>query len=205
MEELELKQALESIRKNKERKFDESIDLIVNLKKIDIRKDSVNTFATLPHKIKDKKICGFIDSKSELIDTIPKGSFDKYKDKKKLKKLVDQYDFFIASAPNMPAVATTFGKVLGPAGKMPSPKIGIISDSNQIKETVDKINKIVKLRAKEPAVKVVVGKVSMKDEEIVENIKTVYSTILHELPTGKDNIKSVMIKTTMGKPARVKL
>ena len=48
-----------------------------------------------------------------------------------MKKLVKKYDFFLASGPNMPAVATTFGKVLGPVGKMPSPQLGILPSEDE--------------------------------------------------------------------------
>ena len=51
--------------------------------------------------------------------TITKPEFDKYKEKKELRNLVREHDFFIANAKLMPSVATAFGKALGPAGKMP--------------------------------------------------------------------------------------
>jgi len=207
MEIIKLEKAVELIKEDKERKFDQSVDLIVNLRKFDLKKTQINNFVTLPNKIKDKRVCGFIESKSSIINTIPKSQFPVYKDKKKVKKLVKEYDFFIASAPNMPLVATTFGRVLGPASKMPSPKLGILIDDSEknVKELVEKINKIVRIQTKEPSIKVSIGKVSMKDNEIAENAIHVYNSILHELPNNKDNIKSVMIKTTMGKPLRVEI
>ena len=206
-ETLKLDKALEELRKSKERKFDQTIELIVNLKKFDIKKNSINTFIIMPNKIKDKKICGFIEIKSELIDTIPKGAFPKYKDKKELKKLVKKYDFFISSGPNMPAVATIFGRVLGPAGKMPSPKLGIImneSDS-EVKKLITRINNIVKIHTKEPSVKISIGKVSMSDDKIIENVKIAYESIVSELPNKKDNIKTVLLKLTMSKPIKIEI
>jgi len=205
---MELKKALEEIRKNsKERKFDQSVDLIVNLKKFDVKKTQINIFVTLPHRIKEKKICGFIENKSDLIETIPKANFISYKSKKDIKKLVKQFDFFIASAPLMPSVATTFGRVLGPAGKMPSPKLGIIMNENEkdIKDVLNKINNVIRIQTKEPSIKIVIGKEKMKDEDIVENIKVAYSAIVNELPNKKENIKSTMIKLTMGKPIKVEI
>ena len=205
---MELKKALEEIRKNsKERKFDQSVDLIVNLRKFDVKKTQINIFVTLPHKIKEKKVCGFIEAKSNLIDTIPKASFIGYKNKKDIKKLVNQYDFFIASGALMPAVATTFGRILGPAGKMPSPKLGIImhETENDIKAIINKINSVVRVQTKEPSIKIVVGKEKMKDEDIIENVKSAYNSIINELPNKKENLKSVMIKLTMGKPVKVEI
>ncbi|OIO41753.1 hypothetical protein COU56_03015 [Candidatus Pacearchaeota archaeon CG10_big_fil_rev_8_21_14_0_10_31_9] len=207
MEMLKLEQAVELLRKDKERKFNQSIDLIVNLRKFDLKKTQINTFVSIPHKIKDKKVCGFIESKSSIINTIQKSQFPIYKDKKKVKKLVKEYDFFIASAPNMPLVATTFGRVLGPAGKMPSPKLGILVDDSEknVKELVERINKTIRVQTKEPSIKVSIGKLSMKDSELIENATQVYNSILNELPNNKDNIKSVMIKSTMSKSLRVEM
>lgn len=205
---IKLEKALESIRTEEDkRKFEQSIDLIINLRKYDVKKAPINLFVTLPHKIKDKKVCGFIELKTNLIDTIPKAGFGKYKDKKELKNLVKNYDFFISSAPNMPSVATTFGRVLGPVGKMPSPKLGIIANENDtdVKKLVEKINYVVRVQTKDSSIKVLIGKEKMKDSEIAENIRAVYNNVLNELPNKNDNIKSVMIKLTMGKPIRVEM
>ncbi|MFA6023237.1 MAG: hypothetical protein WC781_04065 [Candidatus Pacearchaeota archaeon] len=202
-----LDKAIEEIKKGESKKFEQSVDLIINLKKIDTKKTSINLFVPLPHKIKEKKVCGFIETKSSLIDTIPRAGFIRYKDKKEVKKLVKQYDFFISSGSNMPLVATTFGRVLGPAGKMPSPKLGIVLNENdkEVGDLVNKINSVLRVQVKEPSVKVIIGKEKMKNEDIAENVKAVYTALMNELPNKKDNIKSVMIKLTMGKPIRVEI
>ncbi len=204
---MELKQAIQELKKQEKRKFEQTIDLIVNLKGIDMKRDNVSAVAIMPNKIKDKKICAFMTKKSDAVKTITKPEFQKYNDKKELKKLVKEFDFFIAHASLMPAVATTFGKVLGPAGKMPSPQLGIVTqeDDNTIKTLIDKISKSVKIRAREPSIKIAVGKESMKDEEITENINAVYNGIVDALPTKKENVKNVMIKLTMGKPIKAEM
>ena len=115
----QLKKALDELRKNNKRNFNQTIDLIINLKKYDIRKNPLNLFVTVPHKIKEKKICAFLEIKNKNIEVITKEEFKKYSDKKELKKLVKKFDFFIAEASLMPKVATTFGRYLGPVGKMP--------------------------------------------------------------------------------------
>ena len=202
---MELEKVLTELKKDKEKKFDQTVELIVNLKKFDLKRNSINTFISVPNKIKDKKACGFIEMESKLIDTIPKAAFPRYKDKKELKKLVRKYDFFLASGANMPAVASTFGKVLGPVGKMPSPKLGIILNENdeEIKQVLNKINNSIKIHTKEPSIKISIGKISMPEKEIVQNIKSAYESILKELPNHKENIRSVMVKLTMSKPIRV--
>jgi len=206
MEKHDVIKALEEIKKGKERKFEQSIDLIINLKKFDIKKNIVNEIVSLPHKTKEKKICGFLNEKSMIIDTITKNEFPLY-DKKKIKKLIKNYDAFIASAPLMQAIATIFGRVLGPSGKMPSPKLGILmrEDEKTIKDTIEKINSSIIVKTKEPTIKVFIGKEKMKNEEVAENILAVYNAVFNALPYKKENIRSVMLKLTMGKPVKINL
>lgn len=204
---MNVKEALEEIRKQEKRKFEQSIDIIVNLRGVDVKKDNIAAVVNLPHKVKDKKVCAFLSKKNSAVDTITEPEFVKYKDKKPLKNLVKDYDFFIASAPLMPKVATTFGKVLGPAGKMPSPQLGVLMQENDeaIKVLLEKIAKSVKIRAKEPSIKLIIGKESMEDEKIAQNIDAVYNGIVNALPNKKENLKNVMIKKTMGKPLKVEI
>ena len=201
----QLKQALVELRKGKERKFDQSVDLIINLQKIEVRKQNINLFVRVPYKIKDKRIAGFLESKNKNIDTITPDEFKKYSDKNKLKKLIKQYDFFISQGSLMPKVASTFGRVLGPANKMPSPQMGIIlnADDKTINELKEKINVSIKVKVKEASVKLCIGKQSMKDEEITENALSIYNSLIKELPRDKENIKNVELKFTMTKPVKM--
>jgi large subunit ribosomal protein L1 len=207
MEKKDIINALNEMRKGEERKFDQSIDFIVNLQKFNIKKDAVNTVIDLPNVVKEKKICAFFEVKNNLVDTILKTDFQKYKDKKSLKKLAEKYDFFIAQASIMPAVATTFGRVLGQMGKMPSPQMGILInvEEKQLNELIKRINRALKVRTKEPSIKLVIGKLSMDNEKISENALSVYNSLLKSLPRQKDNVKNILIKTTMGKPHKIKI
>ena len=200
-------EALAELRKEKERKFDQTLDLIINLQKFDPRKNSINLVVPLPFKIKDKKICAFLETDNKNITTITKAKFKKYSDKTELKKLVKKFDFFIAEAKLMPIVATTFGRALGPAGKMPSPQLGILMQVSDkaVEDLKDKINSSMKIRTKEASIKLPIGKQSMKDEELIENIMAIYNTIIKELPRDKENIKNIEIKFTMTKPQKIKL
>lgn len=204
---MEIEKALEELRKDKERKFDQTIDLIVNLKGIDLRKANISLVATIPHKIKEKRVCGFLTEKNKLVNTITKNEFSKYKDAASLRHLIKDYDFFIAHASLMPAVATTFGKALGPSGKMPSPQLGILikEDDESINELLDKIGKSAKIRLKESSLKIPVGKLSMKDDDVLDNVKSIYSAIENALPTKRENVKNVLLKLTMSKPLEVAL
>ncbi len=196
--------ALQELRKQEKRKFTQTAELIINLRNFDVKKQSVNLFVELPYKLKEKKICAFLAKKSSLVDTITKQEFENYKGKE-LKKLTKKYDFFISAASLMPAVATSFGKVLGPTGKMPSPQLGILmtEDDKSTKEILEKVNKITKIKSKEPSLKVSIGKESMKDEEIAENAAVIYNKVLEVLPRKKENLRSILIKFTMSKPVKV--
>jgi len=187
------------------RKFDQTVDLIVNLKEFEVKKNSFSVFVSVPHKIKEKKIAGFFEKDSKLIDVVKKDDFGRYKEKRDIKKLIKSYDFFVANAKLMPAVATSFGRILGPVGKMPSPQMGILpsEDDKMVEGLLNKINSSVRVRVKEASLKVGVAKESLKDEEIVENAVVVYKKILESLPKGIDNVKDIKIKLTMGKPTNV--
>ena len=204
--------ALQDVRKadkesGNERKFEQSVDLIINLRDFDVKKTSINLFVTLPHQMKDKKVAAFLEKKSNFVDTVTKEEFDDFKDKKKMKSLVKEYDFFMASAKLMPLVATTFGRILGPTGKMPSPQLGVLfkEDEAAIKELKAKINSVIKVRAKEPSIKVSIGKEKEKDEILAENALAIYNEVYKNLPKQKENLKNVLIKFTMSKPAKVVL
>ena len=203
----EIKGALLELRKSEERKFDQTVDLIINLQKFDPKKNQINLFASVPHKIKEKKICAFLEIKNKSVETITPNDFKNYSEKKALKKLVKRFDFFIGQASVMPKVASIFGKVLGPAGKMPSPQLGILMDINDkmIEDVKKKINNSIKIRLKEASIKLAVGKQSMNDEEITENILAVYNAVIKSLPKEKENIRNIELKFTMTKPQKIKI
>jgi large subunit ribosomal protein L1 len=197
---MEIKKALEDLRKEPKRKFDQTVDLIVNLQNFDVRKEALNTFVTVKHA-SEKKVAAFLTKRSKVIDTITELDFAKYKEMKDIKKLAKKYDFFIAVAPMMSKVATKFGRVFGPMGKMPSPQAGIITkeDDETVKAMTKKVQAVLRIKNKEMSIKLPVGKESMSDEEIVANIETVLKQLTKKLPRQNDNIKNVMVKFTMTK------
>lgn len=215
---MDKEQAAKTLRKAKEssqkRNFTQSIDLIINLKDIDLKKpdQSVNSFVTLHHsKGKKSKICALVgpellpNAKESCDSAVSVDDFQKYQDKKKARKLATEYDFFIAQATIMPQVATAFGKVFGPKGKMPNPKAGCVVPPNaNLKPLCEKLQKTVRLQTKnDPIIQTIIGNENMKDDEVVDNIMVVYDSLVHQLPNGNNNIKSIFIKLTMGKPSQI--
>jgi large subunit ribosomal protein L1 len=200
--------AVQELRKNSvQRKFTETVDLIVNLKGFDTRRESFTTFIQLPNKVKENRIAAFFEKDSKLVKTIKKDDFSRYKEKKDMKKLLKKFDFFIASAKVMPLVATNFGRVLGPAGKMPSPQLGILPNEDEvmISDLLKRIDQNVRIKVKEPSIKIGIAKSSISDEKIAENATAALQKIINSLPRKNDNIRNVKIKFTMSKPLVVDL
>jgi len=201
---MEIKEALAELRNEKKRKFVQTVDLVMNLKNFDVRREALNTFVFVPHG-SEKKLAAFFTKRSKIIDTITEEDFTKYKDLKDIKKLAKKYDAFIAVAPMMGKVATKFGRVFGPMGRMPSPQAGIVAQESDdmVKDMIKKMGKAIRVRNKEMAIKLPVGKESMSDDELEENIKAVIEGLKKVLPKGNDNVKEVLIKFTMTKPLKI--
>ncbi|MEK6856801.1 MAG: 50S ribosomal protein L1, partial [Nanoarchaeota archaeon] len=114
--------ALKKLRENsKKRKFEQTVDLIVNLKDVD-KKNSFDVYLAMPHNInKSTKICAIVDSEYEkqantLTDkVITKDMLGKLQ-AKDITNLAKGYDIFIAQASLMGQTATMLGKILGPLG-----------------------------------------------------------------------------------------
>ena len=216
---MDKKYILESLKKlreiSKKRNFNQSVDLIVNLKQLDKKKPEhkIDLFLQLP-KVRPKKpkICALVDkelaTKAKIFDkTVLKEEFSKYtKNKKLTKKLATEFDYFIAQANLMGDIATSFGKVFGPKGKMPNPKAGSIVPPviPNLEPIQLKIFSTVRFVTKDQLmVRASVGSEDMSDEDLVENIFHSYNTILHALPKEKDNLKSVLIKLTMSPSVQI--
>ncbi|MAE43130.1 50S ribosomal protein L1 [Candidatus Woesearchaeota archaeon] len=206
---------LKTVKENSpKRNFKQSIDLIINLKDIDLKKaeQQVNMFITLHNDVGKKiSVCAFVgtelekNAKEVCEEVILADQFAKFKDKKELKKLANKHNYFISQANIMPKVATAFGRFLGPRGKMPNPKLGSVLPPNaNVKPLYEKLKKTVNLTTKnEPAIKCIVGKEDNTDEQLIDNILTVYNSLIQKLPNEKHNIKSIMLKLTMGPSFKV--
>jgi len=212
MDKVKVQKALEALKNQPKRNFSQSYDLVINLKNLVIKQNPIDFFVNLHYpKGKKIKVAAFVDKlladeASKFCDlTIVEAEFGKYDDKKSLKKLADEYDYFIAQANLMPKVAAAFGKVLGTKGKMPNPKLGCVVPANaNLKLLVEKLNSTIRLAAKKGTnLQAMVGKDDQPDEQIIDNVLTVYQAVLKQLPNEGQNIKDVMLKLTMSKPERL--
>ncbi|MBL7052024.1 MAG: 50S ribosomal protein L1 [Nanoarchaeota archaeon] len=209
-------EAIKELRKNsKERNFSQTFDLQIKLHNMDLKKpeNKIETFVTMPNKRGKKvKVCALVganlfkDAQGNVDLAIVKEDFKTItQNKKEVKNIVREHDFFIAQADIMATIATSFGRYLGPKSKMPNPKAGcIISPKGNIKEIVERLQKTVRLTVKsELSVKCPVGKDDMDDDQIVDNVMAAYQGLVNALPQHENNIKFTAIKFTMSKAVKI--
>ena len=204
-----VEKVLEDSKKLK-RNFKQNIDVVFNLKNIDLNipKNRIDEEIVLPHgRGKDAKIVIFASGElalksKEHVDLLikPEQIEDLSGDKKKFKKIADEHDFFIAEAPLMPTIGKSLGTVLGPRGKMPKP----VPPSADVSGMANNLRKTVKVRSKSnKTFHTSAGTDDMSKEHISENIDVILKRVTGSLERGSMNIGSVYIKTTMGPSERV--
>lgn len=216
MKKEDVKKAIEQLNADSsKRKFSQTYDLIFAFKNLDLKKieNQLDFYITLHFpRGKEVRTCALVGpelaetAKANCTTTINVDDFEKYaKDKKLVKTLADNHEYFIAQATIMPKVATSFGKVLGPRAKMPNPKAGCVVPPNaNLSVVYEKLQHTVKVSGKKaPIMQVMVGTEASSEEDLLENIRYIYNNIVHHLPQGENNVKSAYVKYTMGKPIRM--
>ncbi|MHA1873782.1 MAG: 50S ribosomal protein L1 [Candidatus Heimdallarchaeaceae archaeon] len=205
-------EAVKKARDTKKRNFKQTFDLAINLKNIDLKKPE-NRFKTevkLPHGLgKETKIGIIVDSllpqtnNIENIIVIKKDQLEILgKNKREAKKIVNQCKYFLAEAPLMPLVGKFLGPVLAPRNLMPLP----IPPNANLGAMINEKRNVLKIQLKDsPTIHIPVGTEDMDDQKIAENIDAVIKNIISVLPKGKQQIKDVCLKLTMGKTVRFKL
>jgi large subunit ribosomal protein L1 len=202
----------EAREKSEKRKFNQSIELILKLQDIDMKSPEakIQEVVELPHALeRPNRIC--VIAQGELAMKAKKANADhvvgrpELEDlagkKQEMRKIANQYDFFIAEAPLMPLIGKTLGSVLGPRGKMPV----AVPPSADIASLIAKHRKTVTIRMRnQPTLQSRIGMENMKDEEITDNIMAVLRVLEGKLKRGFKNIKFAYIKTAMGAPVKIK-
>ena len=198
-----IKQAKEN---DKDRKFKQSVEMIMVFKDVDVKKGfAINETVQLPKKTtKPSSVCIMAsgdmgtkakNAKADLV--MDENELTKLSaDKKKSKKLINKYDFFLADTKLMPAVGKKLGQLLGPRGKMPTP----VPFNAPIESFLERFRTSVKIKAKGSlSMSCRIGEESMDDADLAANANAVATAIEKVLPNGSRNVKKIMFKTTMGK------
>ncbi|MCD6383441.1 MAG: 50S ribosomal protein L1 [Thermoplasmata archaeon] len=205
-----LKGIKEALEKAKKRNFQESVELAINLKDVDLSnpKNRINEEIILPKgRGKPIKVAVFAGEElaykaKDVADlVIPGDEISKLgEDKKSAKRLASEYDFFLAETTFMPLIGKHLGIVLGPRGKMPRP----IPPSADPKPIIENLRKMVRARSKDRVTfHVPVGIRDMSPEDLADNVEAVLNRIISKLERGEMNIRSAYVKTTMGPAVRI--
>ena len=200
---------LRTVKKNCTTKFDESIDVNfqLNLKQ---KKSEVNirTFLNLPVG-KNKKIKVAVICEEEKLEEAKKSEADIIgSDDLILSISAGKINFEkLISTPKMMVKLGKLGKILGPKGLMPNPKLGTVTNEiiKAVKDT--KSGQVEVKNDKDGNVGLSIGKKSFSDENLIKNFNAVVDTIIKEKPAGvKGNlVKSAFITSTMGVSYKLKL
>ena len=197
-----VEEAIKLIKKGAKAKFDENIDIAINLG-IDIRHSDQNVrgVVTLPNGTgKNLKVAVFAkgemvkeaqDAGAELVgaedlaEKIEKGEMD--------------FDRCIAT-PDMMAVVGKLGKVLGPRGLMPNPKLGTVTPNVAEAVKAAKGGQVEFRAEKAGIVHSGIGKASFGEAALVENFRAFFDAIVKAKPSGVKGtyIRKVSVSSTMG-------
>ena len=200
---IETKEAIELVKKNSTSKFDESIDvsLRINLKQTKGGDFSLRTTVNLPNGSgKKNKIAVLCEA--DKVDEAKKAGADVFGSDDLLEKIAaGKFNFTkLICTPAMMGKIGKHGKVLGPKGLMPNPKLGTVS--NEIAKAVNDIKKgLVEIRNdKDGNLSSTIGRKSFSTEKLLENYKYFIDSVKKEKPdTIKGEfIKNSFITSTMG-------
>jgi large subunit ribosomal protein L1 len=200
---------LKIIKKNCTTKFDESIDVNfqLNLKQ---KKSEVNIRTVLNLPVgKNKKIKVAVICEEEKLEEAKKSGADVFGTDDLINNISAGNINFekLISTPKMMVKLGKLGKILGPKGLMPNPKLGTVT--NEIIKAVKDIKsgQVEIKNDKDGNVGLSIGKKSFSDENLIKNFNAVVDTIIKEKPAGvKGNlVKSVFITSTMGVSYKLKL
>ena len=193
---------------SKQRKFKQSIEMIIVFKDIDVKKGfALNEIVQLPKTSSPATVCimatgdmGQKAKEAKADAVLGSEELDKFSaNKRASRKFINKYDFFLADTQIMPAVGKVLGQLLGPRGKMPTP----VPFNASIESFLQRFRSSIKVRSRASlAMSCKIGDESMENTDLSINAYAVLSAVEKKLPNGEKNLKRIIIKTTMGKPIK---
>ena len=204
-----LDQAIEIVKKASSVKFDESVDLAINLN-VDPRhaEQNIRVSTSLP-KGTGKKVVLLVLAQGEKVQEALDAGADYCGNKEYLDKIKSGWvdvDKIIAT-PDMMAELGKLGKILGPKGLMPNPKSGTVTN-NVTKAVSDQKSGMVELRVEKTGIiHTVCGKVSFDSKDLFENVRQIYNTLLKSRPPSVKGqfLEKISISSTMGPGVKINI
>ena len=198
-------EAIKVLKSLKTRKFDESVDLVLNLN-IDAKKTDMNVRGSfvLPNGTgKTKRVLVVTKTKAqEATDADYCGAEDMLE--KIEKENWFDFDTIVATPEMMPALGK-LGKILGPKGLMPNPKLGTVTTN--VKEAISNIKKgMVEYKNDSYGnVHMSIGKLSFDENKLEENLRAIVAEIVKNKPSSVKGtfVKSISISSTMSPGLRI--
>ncbi|MEK7238770.1 MAG: 50S ribosomal protein L1 [Nitrospirota bacterium] len=197
-----LEEAIEMVKRSAYTKFDETVDLAVNLG-VDPKKSDqmVRGTVVLPHGIGKKvRVLAFV--KGEKAKEAADAGADYVGAEDFIEKINGgwlEFDKAVAT-PDLMGMVSKLGKILGPRGLMPNPKTGTVTFDigKAVKEI--KAGKVDYKTEKAGIVHVSIGKVSFDSQKLYENAKTVLDAIVKAKPASSKGkyLKKLSVSSTMG-------
>ncbi len=199
MTEYTVTDAIKKVKAESKTKFDASVELHINLD-LDPTKQNIRFSIDLPHGTgKTKKIAVLSNTKVEGADIILDESGLSKLDTGKLKPNVD-FEVFITEPKFMPLLAK-YAKILGPAGVMPNPRNGTVTeDINKAVAQFKKGKMEIKTEKLAPLIHTIIGKVSFEEKSLEENFKEIMSSLKQNKPAKANPvwIKGAYLTSSMG-------
>ncbi len=192
-----------AVEESENRNFAESVDLVINFRDLDLG-DASNRFnedIKLPYQadeeVKIAVIGDTLVNNAENADKeITGDELEEYFENPDLAKdLAEEMSFIIAEAPLMPDIGQHLGQVFGPRNMMPDP----MPPGSDPTDQIESLRNTITVRLKEdPVIHLKIGNEEQDAENVARNASAVYDFVEGELPQGTNNVKSVLVKTTMG-------
>ncbi|MGD6804809.1 50S ribosomal protein L1 [Rossellomorea vietnamensis] len=200
-------EAVELVKKTNFAKFDASVEVAFRLG-VDTRKNDqqIRGAVVLPHGTgKTQKVLVF--AKGEKAKEAEAAGADFVGDADLIAKINQGwFDFdVIVATPDMMGEVGKLGRVLGPKGLMPNPKTGTVTFDVEKAVNEIKAGKVEYRADKAGNVHVPIGKVSFDTDKLVENLTTMYDTMLKAKPAAAKGtyMKNVAVTSTMGPGVKV--
>ena len=197
-----LQEAISLLKKASNAKFNETIDISVNLG-IDAKKSEQNVRGSmvLPNGT-GKKLKVIVFAQNEQVDAAKNAGADEvgFEDlAEKIKSGFSEFDVVIAT-PDTMRVVGQLGQILGPKGMMPNPKDGTVTKNVEDAVIKAKTGQVRFRNDKGGVVHCSIGKIDFSEESIKENLESFLDEIVKSQPSSAKGvfIKKVTVSSTMG-------